>query len=666
MPHLISGVWLLTLLSTSLLIAQTPIEFGRISDADRELMVCPTDSSAEAYVLYDHRDLDFAYRESEGASLLETNHRRLKLIKPSAFGRGDVVLRYWSESQQIEDLQAAIHLPAGGTILLRPEQIVRQQESDKLSSVRFTFPQLAPGATIEYRYVLRSRSILIPTPYTFQEDIPVRYAEFTAMIPAYYDYVSLAPSERFDVKETEIVKREWGPVFGVTAYKNRPELEHTRLRWGMRDLAAFRAQPYTNNLTDYLPRVRLQLRSIQYPTGGKNTLFSTWEETAADLQSRKDFGRYYRNRSNYNQLGSAAEEVLAAAATPREKVEAAYRFIIEHYDWNGQYRILASDSPDQTLKRGGGNSADLNIALLSLLNEANIVAHPLLVSLRDEGSPVEVYPLLDQFDHLMVYTELDGQPLLLDANDPDRPVGLPRVAALNHRGWVADRDNPRWIDLRVPSSNQTVMADLKVAADGLTTATLRTRMERYFAFEARSGLRSSTSPQEAPLTSVILQQYPGGSVVEAESAAETEGTTDYLNLNLTLQLPAGQPLNDYLYINPVLLPALDSKLTDVETRQYPIDFAYPWLRRYIATVHLPEGYEIDELPPSQRLRSDDGSITATYVVQHQPQQNTIGVNFTVQLDRTLFAAAEYPALREMFGRVIDLQQRPIVLKRRAK
>ncbi len=96
----------------------------------------------------------------------------------------------------------------------------------------------------------------------------------------------------------------------------------------MQDLPAYDYQPYTNNFVDYLPKVRLQLRGVQYPGRPKNSVFSSWEETVKDLQDRQDFGRYYRNKINYGRLWRDAEATVMAADDIRARIEAAYRFII--------------------------------------------------------------------------------------------------------------------------------------------------------------------------------------------------------------------------------------------------------------------------------------------------------------------------------------------------
>ncbi len=638
------------------------VEFGRLSPEDRALTVAPGDSTTDAYVLYKSMHLDFEYNEQDGPSLTERYHRRVKLLKPSAFDEADVVLEYDRAYSSISEIEAFIHLPGGGSLPVPASAIVEEKQGDTDVSLKFTFPRVEVGAVIEYRYLYRKKSILIPSAYFFQEDIPVRWAQFTAMIPPYYRYITLGAT-RMDVDETKLTNRAWGPRFNTAAYNSgQQKIQHGDILWAMRDLAALREQPYSNNAVDYVPQVRLQLQEVEYPTGGVRSIFGDWQETVEELQSRDDFGRYYRNKSNYNQLWKSAEPVLAAAATDREKMEAAYAYVTRNFRWNGRYGMLASAPPDRIFAdRGEGNSADLNMALLALLNEAGVPAHPLLVSLRNSGAPIEAYPLLYQFNHLMVYLELDGQPVFLDANEAERPAGLPRSRALNHRGWVADKQHPRWVNLEVPSSRQTVVAEMTIGADGATTAHLQSRMENYFAFDARSALASGDR-SEAPLVPDLLRRFPELRVVsfrEVESEVVIPARFDY---ELDVELAAAQPVNDFLYVQPVVLPLLDGHLADVETRTLPIDFPYPWMQRYIATVHLPEGYVLEEAPSPVRLRAEDGSMVASYSVS-ETVPGTLQVIYNVQLERTLYAAVEYPALRDLYRRIIELQETPLVLKR---
>ncbi|THH41691.1 DUF3857 domain-containing protein [Neolewinella litorea] len=638
------------------------VSFGRVTDEERALMEVPGDPTADAYVLYDRLSLDFEYSDSDGPSLTERHHRRVKLLKPSSFDRANITLTFNREYAEISEVEAFIHLPGGGSLPVPAAQIYREKLEGTREAFKFTFPQVSEGAIVEYRYLERRKNILIPSSYTFQEDIPVRWAQYDAMIPPYYRYVSLT-APRLDVNEVKLTPRAWGPRFNTGAYNGgQQKIEHSDILWAMRDLPAFRNQPYSNNAGDYLPSVRLQLQAVQYPGSPERSIFSNWKETVKELQDRQDFGRYYRNKINYNALWKAAEPLIAQQASEGEKIEAAYAFINRNISWNGNYDMLASKTPDQVFQSKSGNSADLNIALLSLLNEAGVEAHPLLVSLRNTGAPIEQYPLLHQFNHLMVYTEADGKPLLLDTGSADRPAGLPRERALNHRGWVADKSDPRWISLDVPSSRQVMMLDVDVAESGEAEVVVKSRMLDYFAFDGRTALNQRKSDAEAPMVPAILQVMPEARVTSFSAEEPDDAPRNQFTYELRLTAPVAQAVDDHLYIQPILLPLVDGELADVDTRSFPIDFPYPWQQRYVANLRLPAGYALEEAPAPVRLRAADGSMTATYQVQ-EVSPGHVSVVYTVILDRTLYAADEYPALREMFRRITELQTSPLIFKK---
>ncbi len=161
-----AGLFWLTLFLPFSFTAQStgPVEFGRISDADRALSVLPADSSAEAYVLYDHLDLDFEYNDTQGPSTIEKVHRRMKLFKASAYERANVKLEFNREYVEISNVEGFVHLPQGGSIPLAAADCpdpgtvrgcVKSPVSPSPVSVR--------GVTIEYRYTKRTKSILTPT-----------------------------------------------------------------------------------------------------------------------------------------------------------------------------------------------------------------------------------------------------------------------------------------------------------------------------------------------------------------------------------------------------------------------------------------------------------------------------------------------------------------------
>ncbi|NJB85124.1 transglutaminase-like putative cysteine protease [Lewinella marina] len=650
------------LLFSTLIFAQDygDVKFGKLSAEDLAATPGGADSAAAAYILYDRLDLKFVYLRDKGPSTVEEFHTRMKLITPASFDRANVSLRYNREFEDISGLKAMIYLPDGEKIKLSGKDFVRERDGD-YNTVKFTFPQVTPGAVIEYTFSHRSEHIVIPTRFAFQRDVPVRWAEYTALIPDYYRYVSLGIAGNYVVNEVETTRHPWGPVFrkAPTAHEHVP---HKNIRWAMQDVPAFEHQPYTNNATDYLPRVRLQLQSVNYPGELIQPVFSDWNETVNNLTERRDFGLAYLNRTNYKHLWNAAEAEINQAKDTRARIDAAYHYVCRNLRWNGSTSIFGTDSPNNILENGEGNSADLNLALLALLHEAGIPAYPLLVSLRDQGSPMEIYPILTQFDHLLVYTEVDGKPYLLDANGPGRPPGLPREKALNHRGWVADPQQPRWVDVEVPQAKQVFLATINVDETGASRVAIQTKSDSYYALDGRQVLSRMETPAEGPIARQIIEKFPEALVRSQKVTLGADDPAGPLGITVELDVPAGLLSDDFLYLQPVIIPVLNDELDDVEQRLYPIDFPYPWQLQYIANVKVPEGYVVEELPPSIRLVSQDGGMQATFSAS-EGLGGEISIVFRVHLDQTVYPATAYPVLRDMYRRIIELQETTIVCRR---
>lgn len=645
-------IFLLLLFTATLSAQKDALKFGKIDNADRKMMSLPTDSTAEAYVLHDLLSLEFIQSPDGRPMLKEYRHRRVKLFTAASFDRADIEIVYNREGDRISMLKAAIHFPDGGSKKLSKSDFLRERYDDNRDIYKFTFPGVQEGVILEYSYVKTDKFIVIPSRYFFQESIPVRWAEYRALIPPYFKYVSLSTaSKAYSVNK----------VATENGYYGSQSIKNTSISWAMKDLPAYDIQPYVNNFSDYLPQVRMQLQSVQYPGQPIQKVFSDWKETTEDIDDWADFGKAYQNKGNSNKVWKEVEPLLAGKTTENEKAQVIYNFVTGKISWDGNFRWTAALTPNKVYDSARGTSGEMSILLLALLKQAGIVVQPLLVPLRNGGEPMEVYPLLNQFDHLMVLATLDGNDVILDPNSIHRPMGLPRTSALNHRAFVADPTNPHWIDIRVPKAVKIVMVNMALDEEGMADVELKGRLQSYYGFTAREQLDEMESDNEFPLLDEILESFPETELVD-KTVEEDKDKSGPLSLGLNLKVPVGQAVDDYLYVQPVLYTVFDEGLADVEQRLYPVDFAFPWQERYIANITLPEGYVVDELPKSQRITSEDKSLSVTFAAVDKGD-GLVSINFTVSVKKTVYQAQEYAGLREMFRYIIELQETTLVLKK---
>ncbi|MEL6668205.1 MAG: DUF3857 domain-containing protein, partial [Bacteroidota bacterium] len=583
-------------------------------------------------------------------------HRRLKLFQASSFERSDVEIGYFTETEKVKGLKAAIYLPSGEIIDLDRRDFIREEEDDDFSVVKFTFPQVTEGAVIEYQYEVESESIIQTDKYYFQEDIPVRRAVYDAYIEGANTYVAVSNciaemcvNHNINTSEADSIRRA----------RNRDP--GSLYRFELCDLPALDPEPYVDNLTDYLPYAFIQLdRYLDYSSMEWKDYLGTWNSAADRMIQHENIGERFLDQRQLNRLSDKLPALIGD--TEFKKAQHALNLINGNIEWNGEYSFLADEQLKDLWEKGSANSGAINMMLLVILKDHDIEARPVLTGLRNYGRPIMDYPIIRQFQHLMVLANLDGVDYLLDTNGYRSEVGLPREEALNEAAWVFDEDTNYWIDVEAPLVTDLYRVSGQLQADGYCQFHIQNQSKQYIASNAYEDLMDENDVVEGPVIDALLKKYPDSELIERQYAAWTDPTKPF-NLNLDVRAQIGQPLDDFLYTQLVLIDVFTSDLVDDDERLFPIDFTFPFKQIYIAEFDLPEGYTVDEMPESSRVRSPDGSINVQFMMAHNEAENKISVNLTVRVAASMYPANQYGILREIFQRVIDIQDSMVVLKR---
>ncbi|MEM7572097.1 MAG: DUF3857 domain-containing protein [Bacteroidota bacterium] len=656
MRHLINFFCSFFLLLSFLPAQDLPeIRFGQIPLPDIQMTSYAADTTAEAVVLYDGIDISII-QGARSYELSRREHRRVKILKASAFERANVQLSYRRGDENINDLEASIHLPNGETIELRNRDFIRENGQNEVSSVKFTFPQVTEGAIIEYRYRYTSKYLTQLPRYYFQETIPVRMAEFKADLRANFSYLSLSNAfEQMCINEERQVKGDVNPSYG-----NSNGVTSIIYHYAMCDIPAFQLEPYVNNLRDYVPHVQLQLSHYYNQGFGWDEVLGSWEGTVETLLDDPDVGLRFRRDNQFRNIKEDVGPLIGE--TEKEQAQYALDQVNAHMDWNGKYRISSDESAKDSWEATVGNSAAINIIMLGLLRASGIKAEPLLVGLRDDGRPIQQFPVIRQFSHLMVLATLDGEPTIIDANGSAGIIGLPRVQALNGAAWVLSADDQRWIPVESGMMPQIHRAEVELAADGSATINTQSMCRGYYRFAAQSDLADEGTEPEGPILDYYLDKYPTTEFIDRQ-VAPVEAASDPVQIELQVEASIAEAVGDYLYLRPVLMDFLSTELVETDKRQFPIDFAFPWRKVITAEIQLPAGYVLDEKPEDSRIQSPDGGIRTHLYLQYKSEENSLAINFSVRVGKAIFGPQEYEILREVFQQVIELQESVVVLRK---
>ena len=459
------------------------LRWGRLSDAEVALDSIPGDPDASAIILADVA-FDELTPQRNGIRLERRRHRRVKVLTEAGYEQGEFSLRH-SDDDRVRDVRGQTFVPRPGGGMERVEldrkSIFREEVRDGVEEVRFTMPALAPGAIFEIEYTLQTDNYVTIPPWYFQTDQPTVVSEYRASIPEFLEYVTI----RQGAIEDHPVER--GFARGT---------QTNMARWTARDLPALRDEPYTTTEEDYTTRIELQLSRVVSPEGFSEKVLTSWAEVAEALRTHESFGQRLRS----SKLRRAQVEGLTGSRDDRARQ--LYDMIRGGYVSNGRGGIFAGRDLNDVIETRSGTAPELTLLLAALLREIDVPAELALISTRPNGRPTELYPLVGQFDWVVVQATMeDGRRVLLDPTDRHRPFGVLPVHALNGRAWLASKDAPQWFDVpATPGTSTTSFVEATLAPQGglAGNAPAPARGLRRRARPRRDGPRPSPTRRRAP------------------------------------------------------------------------------------------------------------------------------------------------------------------------
>src|ERR1043165_860944 len=98
-------------------------------------------------------------------------------------------------------------------------------------------------------------------------------------------------------------------------------------------------------------------------------------------------------------------------------------------------------------------------------------------------------------------------------------------------------------------------------------------------------------------------------------------------------------------------------------RVYPVEMPYGIDETYVFSLIMPDGYVLDELPKSMRLKlNEEGDGDFEYLVSESG--GTISLRSRIRLKRAYYLPDEYETLREFFNLIVKKHNEQIVLKKK--
>ena len=666
-------IWPFIFVSFFAIAQKPPIKFGDVAMDVLKMQVYDKDTSAGAVVLADYGESTITYNQNQGFELRFERLRRIKILNKSDYDWANFVIPVYktdANDEKLTNLKAATFNLEGGKITetrLTKEGIFNEKATDNWANTRITLPNVKEGSVIDIAYSISSPFLFNFQDWEFQSAIPVLWSEYVAKIPEYFDYqkytqgyIPLAVNDQWSEQKTITLNfkqrtQSFTSATSTSFSAERINYNEISYRWVSKDVPAFKEEPYMTNSVDYLSKINFELALIAIPGQPVQTVMGTWENINKELLESNQFGGAIKKSGS---LSKIVQEITAGKNSAENKISAIYHYVKGNVEWDGNYRKFTEGNFKKVLEEKKGNSADINLMMVAMLQKAGIQADPLVVSTRNHGFVRPQFPLSSQFNYVLCAAQINNDILLLDATDRTLPMNALPERCLNGQGLLISEKQSGWIEL-VPSFRTRSLTDASLEFDeqGKMKCQLKVTKEGYHGQQMR--IQYLTKGEGAYLKALNEQN---DWVINESKFENITNLNDPVYEIYDMSLSDENALAEIIYINPLVGHRETQNPFKSETREYPVDFGSGFEKVHLTNIKIPDGYQIEDLPENIAITLPNKGGRFIYNVGRIG--NTIRLTSQLVIGKGLFTQDEYAALREFYAKVVAKQEEQFVLKKK--
>lgn len=529
--------------------------------------------------------------------------------------------------------------------IIKTKFVVPNSEEQRISSKTFTMPKVKIGSIIEYKYKIKTQDLHNLRDWYFQWKIPVKYSEYEVSTIPFFEYQwTLQGASKFASYKTDISN-------SITQHIGEVEFKDKRSIYVMENIPAFNNENYITSINDYIIKLDFHLSQIRNLKGVTIKYADTWNKLIDGFLKNKHFGKFIK-KSN-----KRANKVLDLKMIKKKSDEEKFNYIIDYvknnYIWDGTLNRYASQSVKELIKNKRGNSTDLNLFTIGLLQAVGIDAKAILTSTRGNGNVHKKYPFIHYFNYVIIGANINSKLILTDSTEPLLSNNRLPVLCLNDNGLIIKKGQEEWVNLKItyPTETRTNLSlnikdkNIEIDVDKIAN--------EYSALWYRGNCGDNKES---------LKKY-----INSEGFTPIESSTKVKN-NANIKKPyiltfkantVIKNVNDKMHVSPFLNQTLLKNPFTQEIRTYPIDMVYPEKKSYSSTMNIPEGYKIDFTPSELSITNSIFDLKYTVSVD----KDKLKVDFDYYFKKSIYSSKQYNLIKYYFKQIIEKGNEKIVFSK---
>ncbi|HEX8015732.1 MAG TPA: DUF3857 domain-containing protein [Flavobacterium sp.] len=644
-------------------------KLGKVSIAELEEKKHPRDSSAAAAILYKKGKSSIEYDTNDGFILVTQVDTRVKIYKKEGYDWANQNVSYYigsNESREKVDFSNVntFNLVNGKIekTKLKSDGVFNEEVDKYYARKKITMPNVKEGSVLEYSYTVRTPTIGMMKGWAFQSSIPVNYSEYTTYIPEYYTFNARQKGYIFPKVTTEtrsrsilFTSKERGLNSHTTFSTDTVDYLETQTTYIAENLPAMKEESYVNNIDNYTASLEQELSMVKYPNSPMKTFSTDWNSVARTIYEYEDFGPEL-NKTGY--FEDDLKTLLAGVTTPEEKILVILNHVKSNVKWNKYHGYSCDKGVRKAYQEKSGNIAEINLMLTAMLRYSGLTANPVLVSTRSNG--VAFFPNRTAYNYVITAVETESGYILLDASDRFSVPNVLPFRTLNWYGRLIRKDGTsEQIDLMPKkASNDIVFLTYSIDPEGKVTGQTRRQCTDYNAMITRENIFSIKEDEyleklENQNNKIEISDY--AKTNEKEILKPIIETYSFTGNNLS------EVIGGKIYVSPMLFFTNEKNPFNQETREYPVDFGFPFMDKYNITIKIPDGFTVETIPTPAVINMEDN--LGSFKFNIAANENTLQMTISHQINNAIVSTQQYEMLKEYYKAMIAKESEKIVLKR---
>ncbi|MCV2487460.1 DUF3857 domain-containing protein [Flavobacterium sp. SH_e] len=645
-------------------------KLGKVSVAELEQKVHPKDTSAVAAVLYKKGVSRMEYDQNDGFYMMTDVETRIKIYKKEGYEWANQQVWYRNTTNLKERVfftDAVTYNLVNGKIektKLKSDGSFDEVISKYRGQKKITMPNVKEGSVIEFRYTIKCPNEGIIRDWDFQTSIPVNYSEYKVAYPEYYVFKPVQKGYLFPktttLKNPKSVtinsKERSGTYLSKTEFStDKFDYLETEVTYVAEDFPALKDESFVNNIDNYTASIQHELSLTHFPNSPIKEYSTDWNSVVRTIYEYDDFGPEL-NKTGY--FEEDLKKVLAGINGQDERIWTILNYVKASVKWNGYTGYSCDSGVKKAYKEKTGNIADINLMLTAMLRSSGLTANPVLVSTRSNG--IALFPNRNAFNYVIAAVETPNGYILLDATDKYSTPNVLPFRTLNWFGRLIRKDgSSEEIDLMPKkASNDVVFMNYDISAEGKVTGKTRRQCTDYNAMISRENFEKLKEEEyleklENNNGKIEVSEYSRTN--EKELLSPTIETYSFIGNDLC-ELIGGK-----IYVNPMLFFTEDKNPFKQESREYPVDFGYPFMDKYNITIKIPDGFAVETLPAAVAYSMENN--LGSFKFNIAANDNVLQLMVVNQINEAIVNTEQYEMLKEYYKGMVAKETEKIVLKR---